>query len=282
MSDSVFVESIYRPVKIKRLERKVNKERVFDLQVDKAKSFCVEDSIIVHNSDMGKRSQDINIFFRTFDNTFEETNVAFLFTNKVYKNFGNVYDPWVENGGEGAIYNPSLSLFLTAMASSDEISDKEMTTEKEQRKTALGSSFKSIKARVDKSRFGTENRNITIIIDFLTGGVLPYSGLFTLCKDFGLIEKAGSYYTLEGVIEKPFYKKDFIKTMMALGEDGLVKLQKKLEEAEKKMKEDHLKEQSGVDTNLDGVISQAVYEEDEETDNDFETQELVGAMEKDI
>jgi hypothetical protein len=53
-------------------------------------------------------------------------------------------------------------------------------------------------------------RNIFFIIDFATGGVLPYSGLFTLCKDFGVLQKAGSFYTLEGVIEKPFYKKDFI------------------------------------------------------------------------
>lgn len=185
--------------------------------------------------DMGARAKDVNTFFGVFDNAFERTNIAFVFTNKVYTNLGNIYDPWKEAGGEGAIYNPSLSLFLSDTSSTEDKTDAEIKAEKERRKTALGSSLKSIKASVDKSRFGTEYRNITFLIDFAYGPV-KLSGMFELCRDFGILEKSGNQYTMPGVIDKPFYKKNFIDVLSENEKELLVKIQARLEQAEADIK----------------------------------------------
>ena len=181
--------------------------------------------------DMGARAKDINTFFGVFDNAFERTNIAFMFANKVYTNLGNIYDPWKEAGGEGAIYNPSLSLFLKDTTETKDITEADMKEEKERRKTALGSSLKTIKAVVDKSRFGTELRNISFLIDF-SSGPIRLSGLYQLCDDFGIMEKSGNTYTIPGVIDKPFYKKEFIDIVAADEKNILNKLQTRLEQAE--------------------------------------------------
>ncbi len=189
------------------------------------------------NFDMGARAKEINTFFGVFDNAFERTNIAFVFTNKLYTNMGNIYDPYKESGGEGAIYNPSLSLLLSdsSIANSRDKTDKEATEEKDRRKTALGSSLKLIKAKVDKSRFGTELRNIEFLID-MTSGPVRLSGLFQLCEDFGVLVKSGNNYTIPGVIDTSFYKKDFISILSADEENLIAKLQIKFEEAEERIK----------------------------------------------
>jgi hypothetical protein len=219
---------------------------------------------------MGKNQQDINIFFRTFDNTFERTNILFGFTNKLYKNFGDIYNPYIESGGETVSYNPSLSLLLRETAETDDLSDAEIKAEKERRKTALGSSIKTIKVTVDKSRFGTEYRNISFLIDFSTGGIFKYSGLFSLCKDFGIIQRSGSTYTLDGVIDGSFYKKDFIKIIATGGMPILEKIQNKLEEAEELIKQNKMKLQEIVDVSI------------EEEDDEYEQTELINQMSKDL
>ena len=192
---------------------------------------------IAGGQDMSSRAKDINNFFGVFDNAFERTNIAFIFTNKLYTNLGNQWDPWVEAGGQGAIYNPSLSLLLadSAVTNSRDKTDKEVDDEKARRKTALGSSLKLNKATVDKSRFGTEMRNISFLIDMAFGPV-RLSGLFQLCEDFGVLVKSGNNYTLPGVIDKSFFKKDFISIIEADETNIINKLQKKLEEAEAKIK----------------------------------------------
>jgi len=192
-------------------------------------------------SDMGARSKDITTFFRNFDVAFEKGNVAFIFANKLYTNIGDQWNPWKVAGGVSVEYNPSLSIRLTDTSETDDVSDKEMKEEKERRKTALGSSIKTVKARITKSRFGTEMRSVNFLIDFAVGPV-KYSGLFNLCKDFGLLDRSGSTYKMEGVFDKSFYKKDFINMIIEDEENSLNKIQARLEEAEKEIadKKKHL------------------------------------------
>jgi RecA/RadA recombinase len=185
--------------------------------------------------DVGRRIQDINNFFRNFDTEFEKSNISFVFTNKVYQ----VLDGsgrLTPNGGEAAMYNPSITVDLRDTAESDDISGKEETDEKERMKSAIGRTMKSIKAKVVKSRFGTEMRTVPFLIDMGYGPV-KLSGLFTLCKDFGVIEKAGgAWYQLPEIFEKKFQKKDFIQ-MVANDEKNIIpKLQEKLQEKEEEMR----------------------------------------------
>jgi len=189
--------------------------------------------------DMGKRAQDIGAFFRTFDVAFEKTNIAFLYTNKLYTNLGNQWDPFKETGGVNVEYNPSLSVRFTESSITDDVSDSELSKEKERRKTSLGSSIKSIRATVTKSRFGTELRNAWFLLDMVTGPV-RFSGLFTLLHDFGII-KGNRMYSIDGWNEgKQFYKKDFISIVEKNEQENIDFFQKKLEEAENEIKQKKL------------------------------------------
>jgi len=181
--------------------------------------------------DMGAKSKAIATFFRSFDVAFERTNIAFVFANKLYTNIGNQWQPYVVSGGVNVTYNPSLSIRLTTTAETDDVSDADMKKEKERRKTALGSSLKTIKATIVKSRFGTEQRSIRFLIDFSIGPA-KFSGLFGLCRDFGIIDRKGSTYMMDGVFDKAFYKKDFISMIKQDEKNILLKIQKRLEQRE--------------------------------------------------
>ena len=93
---------------------------------------------------------------------------------------------------------------------------KELKEEKERRKTGLGNSLKTVRARIKKSRFGTEGRNAWMVLDS-TYGLTRYSGLFQLLCDFGVCVKNGTRYSVPGVITNDkgedisFYKKEFIE-----------------------------------------------------------------------
>lgn len=221
--------------------------------------------------DMGMKGQKVGQFFRTFDGAFEKSNIAFLFTNKLYTNLGNIYDPYKETGGVNAEYNPSVSVRFSELAANDEVTDKEMTVEKERRKTSLGSSLKSIRGQITKSRFGTERRNAWFILD-ATVGPMKFSGLFTLLKDFGLAEKSGSRYTIPGWNgDDSFYKKDFIPLVMANEESSINTFQALLEAAEIKMKEDKM-----------NIQVNDLSEIEEEVEEEYDTGDMISAMEKDI
>lgn len=236
--DEVFVEEIYKPLKIKSIKKIKNKDKVYDLSVKKAYSYCVLNNVIGHNShDFGKRGQDMTNFFKNFDNEFEKSGLTFIFTNKLYQSLSPNGPAYVATGGESPIYNSSLYLRLSETVDSDDVTDAERKEEKDRRQTSLGSSIKTIKAKVVKSRFGTEMRNVPFLLDFAVGPV-RLSGLFRLLKDFKVIQNTGgAWYEAPGIIDKKFYKKDFVDLVLADEENLMKKFQKRLEEREVEIKE---------------------------------------------
>jgi len=155
------------------------------------------------------------------------------------------------------------------------MTDAEMKLEKEQRKSSLGASIKTLKAIVSKSRFGTEGRNAQFIIDF-SSGPFRYSGLFKLLVDFGVIQKVGAsarYVLPELFGDTSFFKKDFIQMMIDTGEEGIDKLQKALESSEERMREDRKKYQYSSDIEEVAEVYQQEHEEAV-----FDNQELVNSM----
>ncbi len=220
--------------------------------------------------DMGMKGQKIGQFFRTFDTAFEKSNIAFLFTNKLYTNLGNIYDPWKETGGVNAEYNPSVSVRFSELSANEEISDKDMTAEKDRRKTSLGSSLKSIRGSITKSRFGTERRNAWFVLDAAVGPV-KHSGLFTLLKDFGLMKKSGSRYTIPGWNkDNSFYKKEFISILLKDEDKAIDTFQSLLDAKEAEMKE----AKRHIQVNDIAEIN--------EIDDEYETEDMLSAMEKDV
>ena len=198
---------------------------------------------LLGGEDMGKTNKLLNVLFSSLDNTLKNTNSTILFANKVYTDLNNPYNiEGVIAGGQSVIYNPSLMIGLTTLQDNPEVSDADLKSEKERRKTGLGNSLKTVRARIKKSRFGTEGRNAWVVLDS-TYGLTRYSGLFQLLCDFGVCVKNGTRYSIPGVIvnekdeDVSFYKKDFIETFRAKENEYIPKLQEKMNAVEEKLKQ---------------------------------------------
>lgn len=225
-------------------------------------------------SDMGKKAQELARFFRTFDNTLERTGISFIFTNKLYTNFGDEYHPWVASGGVNTLYNPSLTIRLAETAANDDMSDAELKKNKEGKTSALGTDFKTLNASVIKSRFGTENKRAQFVLE-ANAGLAKYSGLFKLLKDYGLIIQSGAYYSCPTLWEEKFYKKDFISKFAQNEDENVDKLQVALDAWEENQRQEKLsKLGSDVDTMIDDENDAAEVEE-----NGVDLNEMIGAME---
>lgn len=225
-------------------------------------------------SDMGKKAQELARFFRTFDNTLERTGISFIFTNKLYTNFGDEYHPWVASGGVNTLYNPSLTIRLAETAANDDMSDAELKKNKEGKTSALGTDFKTLNASVIKSRFGTENKRAQFVLE-ANAGLAKYSGLFKLLKDYGLIIQSGAYYSCPTLWEEKFYKKDFISKFAQNEDENVDKLQVALDAWEENQRQEKLsKLGSDVDTMIDDENDAAEVEE-----NGVDLNEMIGALE---
>lgn len=213
--------------------------------------------------DMGLTGKLLNNLF-ALDEELNEIGATVLLASKVYTNIGNQYDPWVMAGGQAVVYNPSLNLKLTEMSSSEEIDSATEDKEKERRKTSLGNSMKIIRATATKSRFGTEGRNCWFILD-LAYGPVRNSGMLKLLIDFKLAEKTGNRFIIPGVIDTPFFKKDFLKVFAEHEEEYIDKIQPLLDAKEEKMRQERKAAALGK-----GSLSEFTSESDSEDDNSFE------------
>lgn len=199
-------------------------------------------SALLGVSDMGKTNVLLGQLFSSLDNALKKAKTTIIFANKVYQDINNPYNlEGVISGGNAILYNPSLMVGLSTLQDNPEMADSDLKAEKERRKTGLGNSLKTIRARVKKSRFGTEGRNAWVVLD-ATYGLTKYSGLFQLLCDFGVCVKSGTRYTIPGVFvnEKgediSFYKKDFISLFLKQEEVYIDKFQEKLEQKEEELK----------------------------------------------
>ena len=265
------------------------KKILYALEYSKAdeKTLIIVDSLsnmksvragLLGGQDMGLTNKLLNALFASLDNVLANTNTTLVFANKVYTDINNAYNvEGVISGGESVVYNPSLMIGLSTLQDNPEISDSDLKDAKERRKTGLGNSLKTIRARIKKSRFGTEGRNAWLVLD-ATYGLTRNSGLFQLLVDFKICKKSGTRYTIPGVFvdEKgediSFFKKDFLKIFSQKEDEYIDKFQKLLDESEEKIKNERL----SLNVNdLDEVA------ENNNNDDDFSTVDLLNAMEAD-
>lgn len=233
-------------------------------------------SSLLGGEDMGKTNKLLNVLFSSLDNTIKNTNTTILLTLKVYTDLNNAYNTeGIVAGGNSVIYNPSLMLNLSTLQDNPELSDTDLTEEKKRRKTSLGNSLKTIRARVKKSRFGTEGRNAWLVLD-ATYGLTKYSGLFQLLSDFGVCIRSGSRYTIPGVFvdesgkDVSFYKKDFLE-MFSKDEEKYIKLfQEKMDIAEEEIKKKRL----NINLNINDL--------DDSEDDEISTFEMARIMEAEM
>jgi len=232
---------------------------------------------LLGTADMGKTQVLINQLFSSLDNALKKAKTTLIFANKVYTDLNNPYNTeGVISGGQAVIYNPSLLVGLTALQDNPEIADADLKAEKERRKTGLGNSLKTIRARIKKSRFGTEGRNVFFVLDS-TYGMTKYSGLFQLLYDFGICKKNGTRYVIPGIFvnddgeDISFFKKDFVSIFIKKEEEYIEKLQKAFEEKEEEMKK---KAMNLVVNDIDEAR-----EEIKDSDEEISTSDMLTAME---
>ena len=225
--------------------------------------------------DMGARSVQIGKFFRTFDTLLNKTNIAFIFTNKLYQdiNSTSMYGPtMVAAGGQSVIYNPSITIQLAETAATDDATDADIKKNKEGKQGGEGTSFKTLTASVVKSRFGCENRRCQIMLEAATG-VSRLSGLFKLLKDYGIIEQSGSFYSCKPIWgDTKFFKKDFISKFRENENENIDKLQTALEEYEKVVRDEKIKE-------LQESITPENDDEAEVEDNNVDVNDMISMLE---
>lgn len=224
--------------------------------------------------DMGRTNQLLNQLFSSLDSTLANTGATLMFAGKVYTDLNNAYNTeGIVRGGEAVMYNPSLMISLTILQDNPEMSDADLKSEKEQRKTGLGNSIKTVRARIKKSRFGTEGRNAWVVLD-ATYGLTRNSGLFQLLVDFGVCVKTGSRYTIPGVIvdekgnDLAFYKKDFPEVFSKNEKEYIEKLQAIMDAKEEEIK------QKRLNLNINDTD-----EVEEDNDDEISTHDMLNAME---
>lgn len=236
---------------------------------------------LIGGYDMGKKAQEVGAFFRTFDNTLEQTNVAFIYTNKLYTNFNNPYDPWIAVGGENVFYNSSLIMRLSGTAESHDVTAADLKADKAMKNTSLGTTYQTLKGFVRKSRFGTHRRTAQFMIDSQFG-VTRYSGMFKLLSDFGIIE-GKTWYTLEALWgDKKFHKKDFIELFREDEEKNIEKLQIVLDETELKFKEERSKYVESGEVDADESEDFQLEENDLELMLETDEDDLIGEVIRDV
>lgn len=224
--------------------------------------------------DMGRANQLLNQLFSSLDATLANTGATLMFAGKVYTDLNNAYNTeGIVKGGEAVMYNPSLMLNLTVLQDNPEMSDSDLKSEKEQRKTGLGNSIKTVRARIKKSRFGTEGRNAWVVLD-ATYGLTRNSGLFQLLVDFGVCIKNGSRYSIPGVIvdekgnDLSFYKKDFPEIFSKNEKEYIDKLQTIMDAKEEEIKQNRL----NLNINDTDEVS-------DNSDDEISTTEMLNVME---
>ena len=138
-----------------------------------------------------------------------ETGSTFLVLNQLKTNITRdmaaaMIDPYVTPGGKSMHYASSLRIYLTGRKSKASYfyDDKGYRAGSE------------VKAKLKKSRFGTEGREC--IFKILWGGeeirILDEDSIFAAIKESDRVKKSGAYYSLvknDGSITKKFYATDF-------------------------------------------------------------------------
>jgi len=176
-------------------------------------------------SDMGYKARELRKYFRSYARKIEKYNMALLATNHVTQKIGVMFgNPRTTTGGTALPYASSIRLELRVAE-----------TEIDKKLEAIGASSVTIKAKTEKNRFFSPKKKVTFVLDF-NRGVNRYSGLFTLLKDYGILEGKGWYNIPRFDPDKKFQKNSFIEFIK---EHNLIPLiQDWLDEAVQKKSDD--------------------------------------------
>ena len=129
-------------------------------------------------SDMGQRGKSIRSLFRVLTPKLVKLGVTFVVINHTYDNPMNPYAGETESGGEGAVYNPSITVnFKKQKVKEDDKSISGMI----------------LKPTSTKNRITPPFKTGEILISF-ADGINKYYGLLDLALETGVIVKEGNRF----------------------------------------------------------------------------------------
>lgn len=178
--------------------------------------------------DMGNRAKALKSMMRAITHAAAAANCPVIFTNHIYDDPSAMHPTAIKKqaGGSGPLYMASV---IVQMAKKTEKIDdsKNKDANSEATYLAKGINALTLRAFTTKNRFVTPFLEIEMYLNFRTG-LNKYSGLLEMAEGYGVLEKAGHRYVLNG--ETLGFFKDW-KDNIQVWDKILPFLEKKLQES---------------------------------------------------
>jgi RecA/RadA recombinase len=150
------------------------------------------------SADMGSKAVAYKSMLRAVTHAAAKANCAVLFSNHTYDNPAALYPTLVKSqaGGSGPLY---MSSVLVQMSTKQEKASKLDNKNANEESTAISKDINGMTLRcvTTKNRFVAPFLETELYLNFRTG-LAKYSGLLEMAEAYGILEKNGHRYVLNG------------------------------------------------------------------------------------
>lgn len=150
------------------------------------------------SADMGSKAVSFKSMLRAITHAAAKANCPVLFSNHTYDNPGALYPTLVKSqaGGSGPLY---MSSVLVQMSTKQEKASKLDNKNANEESTAISKDINGLTLRcvTTKNRFVAPFLETELYLNFKTG-LAKYSGLLEMAEAYGILEKSGHRYVLNG------------------------------------------------------------------------------------
>lgn len=148
--------------------------------------------------DMGNRAQSLKSLMRAITHAAKKAKCPVIFTNHIYDDPSQLHPSAIKKqaGGSGPLYMASV---LVQMAKKTERAEDSKNKDANDITTLLSKGINGLTMRAftTKNRFVTPFLEIEMYLNFRLG-LNRYSGILEMAEGYGIIEKAGHRYVLNG------------------------------------------------------------------------------------
>ncbi len=146
--------------------------------------------------DMGRKAKSLKALVSQTVNRFAQWNIGFVATNHTYKSQDMFNPDDVISGGGGVLFASSIIVGMTKLKLKEDEDGNKITQVKGIRS----------KCNIVNSRFAKPFESVQVHIPFDTG-MDPYSGLFDMILEMGILTKEGNSYVFTSPIDGEVVKK---------------------------------------------------------------------------
>lgn len=148
--------------------------------------------------DMGNRAQALKSLMRAITHAAKKAKCPVIFTNHIYEDPSQLHASSIKKqaGGSGPLYMASV---LVQMAKKTERSEDSKNKDSNDNTTLLSKGINglTLRAFTTKNRFVTPFLEVEMYLNFRTG-LNRYSGILEMAEGYGIIEKQGHRYAMNG------------------------------------------------------------------------------------